>query len=70
MAHFDAEPYAPRYRVPLTISAVLEINADDSDEAARRVRYLIDGLAVSGEGDTEDVYTTLGSIEIGDIEEV
>ena len=70
LAHFNAEPYEPRYRVPLMVNAVIEINADDSDEAARRVRYLIDGLAVSGESGHEDVYTQLGSIEIGDVEEL
>jgi len=68
LEHFNVDPFEPRYRVPLIVNGVVEINADDSDEAARRVRYLLDGLAISGERDNELISTELGNVAIGDIE--
>ena len=68
LRHFDLDPYQPRYQVPVTVSATVHITADDPDSAQRRVRYLIDGLAYSGDNDDDEVEVTLDDTQVGDPE--
>jgi hypothetical protein len=55
LEHFGLEPYLPRYRVQVTVSATFELNADGADRAYNRVRYLVDGLRYSGDRDDDDL---------------
>ena len=63
-----AAAYQPRYHVPVTVTATVHITADDADSAQRRVRYLIDGLAYSGDSDDDEVEVTLDDTQVGDPE--
>jgi len=65
---FDLEPYHPRYRLLVTATASIELDADNADEAESRVRYLVDGLAISGDNDEEEVETLLNSVHIEGVE--
>ena len=65
---FDLEPYHPRYRLLVTATASIELDADNADEAENRVRYLVDGLAISGDNDEEEVETLLNSVHIEGVE--
>ena len=68
LEHFDLEPFQPRYRLLVTATASIELDADDADRAEHRVRYLIDGLAISGDNDEEEVETHLRNVEIEAVE--
>jgi hypothetical protein len=69
LRHFDLEPYQPRYQVPVTVHATVHITADDAETARRRVRYLIDGIAYSGDSaDDDDVDVSHDDTQIGDPE--
>jgi len=68
LRHFDLEPYQPRYHVPITLSATVHITADDADSAQQRVRYLIDGIAYSGDSDDDEVEIALDDTQVGDPE--
>ena len=46
----------------------MHITADDADAAQRRVRYLIDGLAYSGDTDDDEVEVTLDDTQVGEAE--
>ena len=68
LEHFDLEPYHPRYRLLVTATASIELDADSSSEAESRVRYLVDGLALSGDNDEEEVETLLNSVHVEAVE--
>lgn len=58
LEHFDLEPYERRYRVTVTVTATLLLNADDSQRAYNRARYIIDGLAYSGSTEEDELEIT------------
>jgi hypothetical protein len=70
LAHFGMEPYEPRFTVPVTVYATVEINADSEAAAAHRVRYILDGLAYSGETTNEDLDIRTIEIDVQDAEPV
>jgi len=68
LEHFDLEPFHPRYRLVVSATASIELDADSPSEAESRVRYLVDGLAISGDSDEEEVETLLSSVHVDGIE--
>ena len=66
LAHFGLEPYEPRWRVEVVVVTMIELNADDAAQAASRARYLVDGVAISGDSEHDDLDHELVSVEVGD----
>lgn len=69
LEHFGLERYEPRYTAVVTVNATAEINADSLEEAGRRIRHLVDGLAYSGENYNDALDITIDEISVTDVEE-
>jgi hypothetical protein len=64
LEHFGMEPFTRTFEFTVSLHGSVSINADNVDAAASRLRYLIDGVAYSGDTSEDDVNFTLGSIEV------
>jgi hypothetical protein len=64
LSHFDFAPYAQRFSVPVTVTATFEITADNETAARSRVRYLVDGIASSGQTDADNVDVEARDIDV------
>jgi hypothetical protein len=58
LEHFELEPYEPRYRVQVTVTAVFVLSANTSERAYNRARYLVDGIAYSGSTEEDELEVT------------
>lgn len=61
--HFELHPYMPRHSIAVTIVANIGINATSEEEALDRVRFLIDGIAYSGDNHDDDIEVALDSVQ-------